>query len=151
MVIVGGQNGALCDFFCRFTAFSVSRSLSCSHWKGRPLWARFKADETAKEFEFVSTEGFGEVIGDLFVGGNVLEVHIAIGNLTANSMVLNVDMLDSTMVLRVLCQGDCALIVIEDNDRLKGTGGANLTEQTAEPNSFFGGLGLADILCLTGG
>lgn len=66
------------------------------------LWARFKPKKRPKGFKFVSAQGLGKAVGDLFVGGNVLEIHIAIRYLAAHPMVLNIDVLDTAMVLRIL-------------------------------------------------
>ena len=52
-------------------------------------------------------------------------------------------------MLRILCQSDYALIIIEDNNRLKSIDKANLTKQIAKSNSFFDDLSLIDILYLT--
>ena len=90
------------------------------------LWARFQADQITKLLEFVPAECFDKTINHLFVRENVFKIHIAVDNLTSYSMMLDVNVLDSFMILRVLDENDSALIVFEDNNRLKRTKKSNL-------------------------
>ncbi len=80
------------------------------------LWARFQANQGAKTLKFVLAECLGEAIGDLFVGGNVLQLHIAGGDLLADVVMTYVNMLGASMELGVLGKGHSPLVVAEDHD-----------------------------------
>ena len=82
------------------------------------LWARFQIDKMAEQFELVFIKFFDKTINHLFVCENVFKIHIIVDNLILYSMMLNVDVFNSFMMLRVFNEDDNVLIVVEDNDRL---------------------------------
>ena len=66
-------------------------------------------------------------------------------------MVLNIDVFDARMELRVFGQGHGALIIIIDHHCLGGLiAGIELIKKATQPNGFLNSLRLADILGLTG-
>ena len=72
-----------------------------------------------KLFEFVSAECFDKIIDHLFIRENVFKIHIIVDNLTSYSIMLNVNVFDLFIMLRIFDESDNVLIVFEDNDRLK--------------------------------
>ena len=77
-------------------------------------------------FEFVPAEYFDKIINHLFVYKNVFKIHIVVDNLTSYLMMLNVNMFNSFMMLRILNKNDNALIIVENNNRLKWFRESNL-------------------------
>ena len=63
---------------------------------------RFKIDKIIKEFKFISIENFNKIIDDLFIDKNVFEIYIIIDNLIANLIILNIDIFNSIIILRIL-------------------------------------------------
>ena len=63
-------------------------------------------------------------------------------------MVGDVNVLDASMELSVLDEGNCALIVAEDYDdlRIRVPGPQELVEESFQPNDFFDSQRLIDIL-----
>ena len=72
-----------------------------------------------KLLEFVSAECFNKIINHLFIRENVFKIHIVVDNLISYLMMLNINMLDSFMMLKNFNENDNALIIIENNNRLK--------------------------------
>ena len=72
-----------------------------------------------KLFESISAECFNKVINHLFIRENVFKIHIIVDNLIAYLMMLNVNMFNSFIMLKVFNENDNALIIIEDNNRLQ--------------------------------
>ena len=72
-----------------------------------------------KLLEFVPAECFDKVINHLFVRENVFQIHIIVRYLIAYLMMLNVNVLDSFIMLKILNKNDNVLIISEDNNRLK--------------------------------
>ena len=69
--------------------------------------------------EFIPAKCFNKVINHLFVRENVFQIHIAVRYLIAHLIMLNVNMLNSFIMLRVFDKDDNALIIIENNNHLK--------------------------------
>ena len=72
-----------------------------------------------KLFEFVSAKCFNKVINHLFIRENIFKIHIIVDNLISYLMMLNVNVFDSFIMLRIFNESDNDLIVLEDNNRLK--------------------------------
>ena len=73
----------------------------------------------AELFEFVSAECFDKIINHLFVRENVFKIHIVVDNLISYLMMLDINVFDSFIMLKVFNENDNALIIFEDNNRLK--------------------------------
>ena len=72
-----------------------------------------------KLFEFVSAKCFNKIINHLFIRENVFKIHIIIDNLTSYSIMLNVNVFNSFIMLRIFNENDNVLIIFENNNRLK--------------------------------
>ena len=72
-----------------------------------------------KLFEFIPAKCFNEIIDHLFVYKNVFKIHIIVDNLISYSVMLNVNIFNSFIMLRVFNENDNVLIIIENNNRLK--------------------------------
>ena len=72
-----------------------------------------------KLFEFVSAECFDKIINYLFIYKNVFKIHIVVDNLISYLIMLNVNVFDSFIMLRVFNKNDNALIIVENNNYLK--------------------------------
>ena len=72
-----------------------------------------------KLFEFVPAECFDKIINHLFIRENVFKIHIVVDNLISYLMMLNVNVFDSFMMLKVFNENDNVLIIVENNKRLK--------------------------------
>ena len=72
-----------------------------------------------KLFEFIPIKCFDKIINHLFVHKIIFKIHIVIDNLISYLMMLNVNVFDSFMMLRVFDENDNVLIIIEDNNHLK--------------------------------
>ena len=72
-----------------------------------------------KLFEFVFIKCFDKVINHLFIRENVFKIHIIVDNLISYLIMLNINVFDSFIMLRVFDENDNVLIIIENNDRLK--------------------------------
>ena len=55
-----------------------------------------------KEFEFISIENFNKIIDDLFIDKNIFKIYIIINNLIANLIILNINIFNSIIILRIL-------------------------------------------------
>ena len=72
-----------------------------------------------KLLEFVSIKCFNKIINHLFIRENVFKIHIIVDNLISYSMILNINVFDLFIMLRIFNENDNALIIFEDNNRLK--------------------------------
>ena len=72
-----------------------------------------------KLFEFVSAECLNKIINHLFIEKYVFKIHIVVDNLISYLIMLSVNVLDSFIMLKIFNENDNALIVVEDNNRLK--------------------------------
>ena len=67
-------------------------------------------------FEFVPAECFNKIINHLFIRENVFQIHIVVRYLITHLMILNVNVLDSFMMLKVFNENYNALIILKDNN-----------------------------------
>ena len=72
-----------------------------------------------KLLEFIPAKCFNKIINHLFIRENVFQIHIVVRYLIAYLMILNVNVFNSFIMLRVFDESDNALIIFEDNNRLK--------------------------------
>ena len=72
-----------------------------------------------KLFEFIPIKCFNKIINYLFVYKNVFKIHIVVDNLISYLIMLNVNVFNSFIILKVFNESDNVLIVVENNDRLK--------------------------------
>ena len=72
-----------------------------------------------KKLKFISTECLNKIINNLFINKNVFKINIAINNLISYLIILNINIFNSFIMLRILYKGDNVLIIIENNDYLK--------------------------------
>ena len=72
-----------------------------------------------KLFEFVSAECFDKIINHLFIRENIFKIHIVIDNLILYLMMLNINVFDSFIMLKIFNENDNILIVAENHNRLK--------------------------------
>ena len=72
-----------------------------------------------KLLEFVPTKCFDKVINHLLVRENVFKIHIVVDNLISYLMMLNVNVFDSFIMLKIFNENDNVLIILKDNNRLK--------------------------------
>ena len=81
-----------------------------------------------KELKFVSVESLNKTIDYLLIDKNVFEIDIIIDNLIANSIILNIDIFNIIIILKILYQDNNILIIVEENNYLKNfIDRANLT------------------------
>ena len=71
-----------------------------------------------KQFELVSAKCLNKVINHLFVHENVFQIHIIVRYLIAHLIMLNVNVLNSFIMLKIFNENDNVLIIVEDNNRL---------------------------------
>ena len=83
------------------------------------FWGWFHLKGIAKGNEFVEAEGFDETVDHLFIRGYELHVHDVVINFFTHEMMSDVNVLDASIKLSVLDEGNCALIVVEDYDNLR--------------------------------
>ena len=72
-----------------------------------------------KQFEFISAKRLDKIVNYLFIDENVFQIHVIVRYLIAHLIMLNVNVFDSFMMLKVFDENDNALIVIENNNHLK--------------------------------
>ena len=72
-----------------------------------------------KLLEFVPAKYFNKVINHLFVYENVFQIHIVVRYLIAHLMMLNVNIFNSFMMLRIFDKNYNVLIIFENNNHLK--------------------------------
>ena len=72
-----------------------------------------------KELEFILIEYFNKVVNNLFVNENVFKINIVINNLILYLIMLNINIFDLFIMLRILHKGDNILIIIKNNNCLK--------------------------------
>ena len=73
----------------------------------------------SKMLEFISTECFDKTVNYLFIRENIFQIHIVIRYLISYLIMLNINMLNSFIMLKVFNKNDNALIIVENNNRLK--------------------------------
>ena len=83
------------------------------------FWDWFHLKGIAKDNEFVEAEGFDEIVDYLFIREYELHVHDVVIDFFTHEMMSDVNVLDASMKLSVLDEGNCALIVVEDYDDLR--------------------------------
>ena len=72
-----------------------------------------------KQFELVSAKCFNKIVNYLFIDENVFYIYFIVRYLIVYLMILNINIFDSFIMLRVFNENDNVLIVVEDNNRLK--------------------------------
>ena len=80
------------------------------------FWDWFHLKGIAKDNEFVETEGFDEIVDYLFIREYELHIHDVVIDFFTYEMMSDINVLDVSMKLSVLDEGNCALIVVEDYD-----------------------------------
>ena len=112
------------------------------------FWNWFHLKSIAKDNEFVETEGFDEIVDYLFIREYELHVHDIVIDFFTHEMMSDVNVLDASMELSVLDEGNCALIVVEDYDdlRIRVSRSQKLIEKSFQSNNFFNSQRLIDIL-----
>ena len=80
-----------------------------------------------------------------------MNIHNIIIDFFAYKMMNDVNVFDVSIKLSVLCESDCALIVLKDHDDLKIriVKSQKLIKKVLQSNNFLNNLRLIDILCLT--
>ena len=96
------------------------------------FWNWFHPKGIAKGNEFVEAEGFDETVDYLFIREYELHVHGVVIDFFTHEMVSDVNVLDASMELSVLNEGNCVLIVVEDYDdlRIRVSGPQELIEES---------------------
>ena len=69
--------------------------------------------------EFIFAKCFNKIINHLFIRENVFKIHIVVDNLISYLIMLNVNVLDSFIMLKNFNENDNVLIIVENNNRLK--------------------------------
>ena len=112
------------------------------------FWDWFHLKGIAKDNEFVEAEGFDETVDHLFIREYELHIHDVVINFFTHEMMSDVNVLDASMKLSVLDEGNCALIVVEDyNDlRIRVSRPQKLIKKSFQSNNFFDNQRLIDIL-----
>ena len=72
-----------------------------------------------KKLEFVSIKYFNKIINDLFINKNVFKIDIIINNLISYLIILNINIFDLFIILKILYKSDSVLIIIKNNNYLK--------------------------------
>ena len=62
---------------------------------------RFQIDEIMKLLEFILIKCFNKIINHLFIRENIFKIYIIIDNLISYSIMLNVDIFNSFIMLKV--------------------------------------------------
>ena len=83
------------------------------------FWGWFHLKGIAKDNEFVETESFNEIVDYLFIREYELYVHDVVIDFFTHEMISDVNVLDTSIKLSVLDEGNCALIVVEDYNDLR--------------------------------
>jgi len=85
--------------------------------------------------------------------GSILQRYFSSINLFPNEVMLNINMLSESMVLRIVCKCNASLVVCKDGDRweLLVLAIQNLTEEEAKSNCFLSSLSECHILSFFGG
>ena len=71
-----------------------------------------------KLFEFIFIERFNKIINHLFIYKNVFKIHIIVDNLISYLMMLNINVFNSFMMLRIFNENDNVLIIVKNNNYL---------------------------------
>lgn len=113
----------------------------------------FHSYSPPKLLEPVLGQGLGQAISYLFSGRNVPQLYPAFSNFLTDKVVLNVNVLGSSVELIVLRQGNCSLVVtVDDGTAQAGVQvRADLFEETLQPDGLLGSIGLSNIFCFTRG
>ena len=83
------------------------------------FWDWFYLKGIAKDNEFVEAEGFDEIVDYLFIREYELHVHDVVIDFFTHEMMSDINVLDASIKLSVLNEGNCALIVVEDYNDLR--------------------------------
>ena len=83
------------------------------------FWGWFHLKGIAKDKEFVETEGFNKIVDHLFIREYELHVHDIVIDFFTNEIMSDINVLDTSIKLSVLDEGNCALIVVEDYNDLR--------------------------------
>jgi len=86
----------------------------------------------AKNSEFVAIQRLGEKVGQHSIRWAVFQNDFTGLDLLSDKMMLNVEVFGPWMVRRILGDGDAALIILEDDGRLR-LGISTLGEKLAKP------------------
>ena len=62
----------------------------------------------------------------MFIRENIFKIHIIVDNLISYSIMLNVDVFNSFIMLKIFNENDNVLIVVEDDNRLQWFKRSNL-------------------------
>ena len=112
------------------------------------FWDWFHFKSIAKNNEFVETESFNEIVDYLFIREYELHVHDIVVDFFTHEMMSDINVLDTSIKLSVLDEGNCALIVVEDynNLRIRVSRSQKLIKKSFQSNNFFDSQRLIDIL-----
>ena len=100
-----------------------------------------------EEVVLVTAERLGHDIRQHVLGGHILKRDVIGGDLLADEVVTDVDVLGSSVMLRVLAERDAALALrVDDGGRV--TRYAELVQQLLPPQRFSGGLACSHVLGL---
>ena len=83
------------------------------------FWDWFHLKGIAKDNEFVEAESFDEIVDYLFIREYELYIHDVVINFFTHEIMNDINVLDASMKLSVLDEGNYALIVVEDYDNLR--------------------------------
>ena len=103
------------------------------------FWDWFHLKGIAKDNEFVEAEGFDEIVDHLFIREYELHIHDVVIDFFTHEMISDVNVLNASMKLSVLDEGNCALIVVEDynNLRVGVSRPQKLIKKSFQSNNFF--------------
>ena len=84
----------------------------------------------------------------MFIREYELHIHDIVNDFFTHEIMNDVNVLDMSMKLSVLDEGNCALIVVEDYDdlRIRVSRSQKLIEKSFQSNNFFDNQRLIDIL-----
>ena len=82
------------------------------------FWDWFHLKGIAKSNEFVEAESFNEIVDYLFIREYELHIHDVVINFFTHEIMSDINVLDTSIKLSVLDEGNYALIVVEDYDNL---------------------------------
>ena len=83
------------------------------------FWGWFHLKGIAKGNEFVEAEGFNETVDYLFIREYELHVHDVVIDFFTHEIISDINVLNASMKLSVLDEGNYALIVVEDYNNLR--------------------------------
>ena len=73
----------------------------------------------AKKLEFISIKYFDKIINNLLINENIFKINIIISNLISYLIILNINIFNLFIILRILRKSDNVLIIIKNNNYLK--------------------------------